>query len=173
MVGAAFLLGALFFMSGCSTAEPDATKRRVEPAGKFSFVPPKGWAAHKISGQDFAVYLGFEEPPPALEFRRDLSVADDADSAEFVERRIEGVYEATQLLDAKDFTTDSGLRGKRIVFDCTTRKEGAPALIRQIVYLFPNGGDTHAFWGSAPHEAGHKYDDTFDAVARSYRIESP
>jgi hypothetical protein len=120
---------------------------------------------------DFLVYLGPGEPPPALEFRRDLSVPDNADAVEFARRSNAQVYEASQLQGSSDFATDSGLRGKRIVFESETQKDGKPARIRQIIYLFPNGGDTHAFWGSAPSEAGTQFDGVFDAVAKSYRIE--
>lgn len=167
------ILIAAFAVGGCSSSEPEAPKRHVEPGGRFSFVPPQEWAAHKIAGMDFWVYLGPGEPPPALEFRRDLSVPDEADVVEFVRRQSAQVYEASEWKESADFTTDSGLRGKRIVFENVTEKDGKPARIRQVVYLFPNGGDTHAFWGSAPGEVGAKFDRDFDAVAKSYRIEKP
>jgi hypothetical protein len=156
---------------GCSSSDPPEPKRYVEPSGGFSLVPPREWAAHKIAGLDFLVYLGPGEPPPALEFRRDLSVPDDTDVVAFLRYTSGQVYEASELLASSDFVTDSGLRGKRIVLENETRKEGAPATIRQIVYLFSNGGDTHAFWGSAPAEVGTKFDGVFDACAKSYRIE--
>lgn len=160
-------------VGGCSSAESEAPKRHVEPTGHFSYVPPQHWDAHKIAGLDFLVFLGPGEPPPALEFRRDLSVPDGADSVEFAKRTNERVYETSKLLESSEFTTDSGLRGTRIVFEDETRKEGKPATIRQIIYVFPNGGDTHAFWGSAPSEVGTQYDGVFDACAKSYRVEKP
>jgi hypothetical protein len=158
-------------VGGCSSPEPEGPKRHVEPAGHFSFLPPAEWAAHKIAGAEFWVYLGPGEPPPALEFRRDLSVPDGADAVEFARRAGGKVYESSELKESADFATDSGLRGKRIVFENVTEKDGKPARIRQIIYLFPNGGDTHAFWGSAPNEAGTQFDGIFDACAKSYRIE--
>ena len=156
---------------GCKPSEPPGPTRRVEAAGGFSFVPPAKWAAHKVADVEFPVWLGNSDPPPALEFRRDLSVPDDADSVEFLRQRAEKVYEDSGLLESADFATDSGLRGKRIVLENITRKDGKRAVIRQIIYLFPNGGDTHTFWGSAPGDVGTEYDPIFDAVAKSYRVE--
>jgi hypothetical protein len=168
-----FALIVAALVVGCSPAEPVGPKRHVEPAGHFSFVPPRDWDAHQIAGMEFLVYLGPGEPPPALEFRRDLSVPDDADAVEFARQTSAKVYEASELIEAADFTTDSGLRGKRIVLENETQKDGKPARIKQIVYLFPNGGDTHAFWGSAASESDTKFDSDFDAVAKSYRVEQP
>lgn len=165
------MLLAMLVVGGCTKSEPPGPKRRVEAAGGFSFLPPKGWTAHKIEGNDFAVYLSQGDPPSALEFRRDLSVPDHADAVQFLVQRAEKVYEDSGLLEAADFTTDSGLRGKRIVLENRTRKDGKPAAIRQIIYLFPNGGNTHTFWGSAPVDAETKFDPIFDAVAKSYRLE--
>lgn len=164
------MLVALAVVGGCKPAEPHGPKRRIEEAGGFSFVPPP-WTAHKVEGNDFAVYLSSNDPPSALEFRRDLSVPDKADAVQFLVQRAEKVYTDSGLIEAGDFTTDSGLRGKRIVLENRTEREGKPTMIRQIIYLFPNGGDTHTFWGSAPADAGDKFDPIFDAVAKSYRVE--
>lgn len=168
----AALLIASTIGCGCTESSPPSEpKRRVERKGGYSFVPPRQWAAHKVSGVDFPVYLGLGDNPPAIQFRRDLSLPDDADAAEYVKEKCLHVYPASELLETTDFATASGLKGKRLVFEHETLKEDEPAVIRQIIYIFPNGGDTHAFWGSAPSEDGTQHDHEFDACAKSYRIE--
>src|SRR5262245_31004623 len=106
---------AAFVVGGCSPPEPVGPKRHVEPRGHFSFVPPADWDEHKVAGVDFSVFMGPGVSPPALEFRRDLSVPDNADAVEFAKRTSAKVYDASELKGSSDFTTDSGLRGKRIV----------------------------------------------------------
>lgn len=160
--------------AGCGwidSQQPGEPKRRIEAKGGFSFVPPQLWAAHKVAGVALPVYLGLGDNPPALQFRRDLSLTDDADAAEYVQQKCLDVYPASELLEQSNFTTASGLQGKRLIFEHETAKDGEPATIRQIIYIFPNDGDTHAFWGSAPSEDGTKFDRVFDACATSYRIE--
>jgi hypothetical protein len=125
-----------------------------------------------VAGNDFAMYLSLDEPPAALQFRRNLGLPDDTDVVQFVQVRSAQEYKSVELVDSSPFTTDSGLEGVRIVFkNETTTKDGTIDVVRQISYVFTNGGDTHAFWGGTPGKLGSKYDPIFDAVAKSYRVE--
>jgi hypothetical protein len=148
----------------------EANKRQVE-AGLFSYVPPAGWTVRDFPGFKFKICAD----QPKNNFAANLNVVDEAVPVEMAEYRKATLANMPQLLKEfkvlsdTDFKTDSGLQGARIAYQQTFNGKA----LQQIAYIFHNKakGTFYILTGTSLPEDAKELEATFDAAARSFRLE--
>jgi hypothetical protein len=145
--------------------------RHHEPAGGFSYCPPKGWAVHEVPGAKYKYAIILADGFTPL-----ISVIDEDGSEnleDFTAGNITAITEAFpdyQEVASAPFITASGLKGYRHIVTLT--QKGKP--LRQSLF-FIDGGNGRKFLlkGSALAKDGDSRDAGFLAAALSFQIDPP
>lgn len=147
--------------------------RHHEPAGLFSYCPPKGWAIHEVPGATYKYAIVLADGG----FTPLISVIDedhDTESlADFTSGNILALKEAFpdyREVSAADFTTSSGLKGSRHVVTLT--QKGKP-LRQSLCFIDGENGRKYMLKGSALAKDGDSRDAGFLAAALSFQVEPP
>lgn len=149
--------------------------RHVEPQGGFSICIPDGWTAQDSQNEKFKMLFGprVDGFTPNTNFRDEVSTAP---LSTYVAAGIKNILASTEklgatsieLLGQSDFTTDSGMRGTRAVFQ--TLFKGA--VIRTIQYYFDAGnGRKLIVTGTSLDKNKEVFDRFFDRNTKTFRLE--
>jgi hypothetical protein len=146
----------------------DKTKEVKETEGGFSYLIPADWSIGKIDGMDYQM----ARDKAANGFAPNVNVLQEKNSYTFSE------YYRVNIKDLKDFssdykeisteefTTDSGLKGKRHV--CSDKQVGKNLM--HAYYFFEKKDKTKIIiTGSALINDKDKYLPVFDSIAKSFK----
>ncbi len=164
------LLLPLAVVAGADAAAP-LGPRHHEPAGGFSYCPPKGWAIHEIPGAPYkyAIILadgGFTPLISVIDEDHDTENLED-----FTAGNLSAMTEAFpdyQEISAAPFTTASGLKGSRHIVTLT--QKGKP-LRQSLCFIDGGNGRKYLLKGSALAKDGDSRDAGFLAAALSFQVE--
>lgn len=163
------------------TAAPTATiaptptleresERHYEPAGGFSYIPPAGWELVEASGAEYKVAVG----PEQGDFRPNLVVVDepfDGSLDEYVSTSLTHMgdfFEGFQVISQDEFVPLDGPAAVRFVVE---NAQGG-RLLRHSFYCFDAGARKIVLTGTQLAGTGASLEPTFDAAARTFRLES-
>jgi hypothetical protein len=161
------LCSLLVFASFNFLNAQDNRKEMKEPQGGFSYTIPADWTPGKIEGMEFQMVrlkkLGFspnmnfyqETNPFTFEKYFKINVDDmKANTHNFI------------ILENKDFTTDSKLKGKKLVCSNT---QGGQNLVQVYYFLDRKNKLKTIMTGTALLTEKETYLPIFEAIAKSFR----
>ena len=174
----------LIWLAACGTpptAAPTATlaptptleresDRYYEAVGGFSYIPPAGWELIDASGAEYKIAVG----PEQGDFRPNLVVVDepfDGSLDEYVSTSIANMgdfFEGSQLISQDEFAPQDGPAGVRFVVE---NAQGG-RLLRHSFYCFDAGARKFVLTGTQLAGASVSLEPTFDAAARTFRLEA-
>lgn len=169
LIGVVVVIGAR-----CLSAQPNCN-RHVEPQGGFSICIPDGWASREKENEKFKFLFGqpSDDFAPNLNFKEEMSTLALSDYVAAGVRNILANKEkigATSIepLGQSDFTTDSGMRGIRAVFQVLYKGY----LVRTIQYYFDAGNSRKLIvTGTSLDKNKEVFDRVFDQAAKSFRLD--
>lgn len=156
-------------------AQQKECQRHAETSAGFSVCPPEGWSVHNKEGQKYAIILGPRGSgfTPNINFKDEVNSAPLADYVAASLKTILTSYEklgATSLkvVDQREFTTDSGMKGFRVSFSTVYKQ----LTIRTLQYYF-NGkaGQKFIITGTALEADSETNDKLLDRAAKSFRLD--
>ena len=168
------VLFASLILAGTGHISAQSCTRHSEPQGGFSICIPDSWTVTAREGQK---YQGLFSPAtegftPNMNFKEEMSTLPLSEYVASSARQILAAKEklgATSIepLGQSDFTTESGMRGIRNVFQ--TMYKGF--LIRTIQYYFDAGSDRKLIvTGTSLDKNKEVFDRVFDRTVKSFRI---
>jgi len=165
-----FLTLSSGFVLFVSLFAADTDKRHTEPAGGFSFCPPKDWVIREVAGMKYKFAFG----PLADGFAPNINVVDESFTGSlqaYVKANLETlpkVFKGFKKLGQSDFKTDSGMNGVKIII----QSEQQGHAIRQSFFFFEGKADKKLVATcSALAEGGAKLDSAFEASMKTFAIE--
>ena len=163
------ILASLAILSSAWSAGAGAAERHSEKEGGFSFEVPEGWELRSLPGFKYKFAVG----PLENGFAPNINVVDEPFPGgldEYVKinlENIQNVYKDFKIGRREEFVTESGVPGVRVFAD----NNGLAKPIRQVLYFFDGGATKYVSACSSVAEAGEKYDSTFEAALKSFRLE--
>jgi hypothetical protein len=155
---------------GTSAQQVDDTRRHQEPAGGFSFVPPKDWQVRDFPGLKYKVVAG----PPAAGFASNINIIDESAKSsldDYVKDSIvtlQKVLKKCRILSQEAFKTSAGLKGARVVAE----GEEGDRLLRFNGYFFAQGDMKFVVTCTALADGGAELDPVFEACLKTFRFEN-
>lgn len=148
----------------------DVGKRHHETAGGFSFCPPSGWAMKSFPGMKYSIAAG----PAAKGFAPNINVVDETAGmslSAYVDankKMLAKVFKDYKEVGKRDFKTDSGLKGSRLV----TQSDQNGTLLRQTFYFFAGAGDKKfVVTCSTLASGGEGIDEVFESSLKTFVLD--
>jgi hypothetical protein len=155
---------------GTSAQQVDDTRRHQEPAGGFSFVPPKDWQVRDFPGLKYKVVAG----PPTAGFASNINILDGTGKGsldDYVKANIVTLQKQRKncrILSQEAFNTSAGLQGARVVAE----GEDGDRLLRFNIYIFGQGDKKFVVTCTALADGGAQLDPVFEACLKTFRFEN-
>ena len=149
--------------------QPDETRRHVEKAGGFYFIPPEGWEAKEFPGLKFKIVAG----PPAGNFAPNMNVVDESfkDSLDkYVDANLtalKGAFKSFRLIKRDEIKTSIGARGARL----TVESDQNGTLMRQVFYFFSSGDKKFVVTFTGLSEWEDKHDNVVENSMKTFRFD--
>jgi hypothetical protein len=146
-----------------------ASKRHVESAGGFSFVPPDGWTMRDFPGMKFKLAAG----PAAAGFAPNINVVDEQFNGSLEDyvkgnlATLRASFKGFNLVQQDEFKTTAGEAGKRLI----TENEQKGRQLRQTFYFFGKGNTKFVVTCSALSDGGEKLDSAFETSMKTFRFD--
>jgi hypothetical protein len=150
-----------------SKDDPPEAGRHSEPAGNFSYVPPRGWNVKDFGGLKFKVVIG----PPAEGFAPNMNFIAEANPlpldacVDGTVAQLQQVFANFRLIDRQAFTTRAGLKGHKIIYENQQNNRR----LRQCQYFFDLGREKLVITATALASAGGQHDAVFDECVKTFK----
>jgi hypothetical protein len=168
------LLAVLILAGARSLSAQQTCTRHVELQGGFSMCIPDSWIVRERQNEKYKALFGQASDgfSPNINFRDEMSTMTLND---YVAAGVRQILSSTEKLGAtsieplgqSDFTTDSGLRGIRAVFQTVFKSY----LVRTIQYYFEDGtGRKLIVTCTSLAKNKEVFDRVFDRTVKSFRL---
>jgi hypothetical protein len=167
-------IALLATLTGCASTQTDAVQQlKAHPPGRYhiaySFDPPADWEVSSYPGVILPLAFG----PTTNGFRVNINLSVEVTNANLETyfdafcKSFETNFPNSEHIGTDRFVASSGLAGMRLVM----YNQFSGIAMRQSAYIFPGlPGQYAIITCTAPELGGEKYDETFDAVARTFRV---
>jgi hypothetical protein len=148
--------------------------RHTEPAGRFSYCPPAGWAPKdSASGGPYKTFT----TPQGTTITANFNVKDEAttiSNAEYMALALKlllsgnearGV-DARKIIGWTDFTTDTNIKGSRMVYEMLYKG----MQMRTVQYVLDLPGKKLLLTGTTLEQNKDTTDKIFDALAKTIKL---
>jgi hypothetical protein len=149
----------------------DESRRHLEKAGGFSFIPPSTWKVRDYPGLKYKIVVG----PIQAGFASNINVVDESFEGS-LDAYVEGntavqmrALKKVQIVKQEKFRTTSGLQGARSIIE----DEQDEQLLRQTFYFFGTAETKYVITCSTLAEGGERLDPIFERAMRTFRFEKP
>jgi hypothetical protein len=149
----------------------DESRRHLEKAGGFSFIPPSTWKVRDLPGLKYKIAVG----PVQHGFPPNLTVQDESFKGTldaFVESSIAVLMRGlkkVQIVKQENFKTTSGLQGVRLIVE----DEQKGKLLRQTFYVFGTAETKYVVTFTTLAKGGERLDPIFERAMKTFRFEKP